>query len=77
MTYTRAFKTGRSQAIHVPKEYRVSYDEKLIIQKIGDMLLIVPEGKQWETFLHGLNGFSDDFMQDGREQFPETERESL
>ena len=33
--------------------------------------------KAWETFLHGLNSFSGDFMSDGRLQEPDQEREEL
>ena len=31
--------------------------------------------KLWETFLHGLNGFSDDFMAEGRAQGEMLERD--
>jgi hypothetical protein len=34
-------------------------------------------GKRWETFLHGLAGFSDDFMAEGRDQGVQPEREEL
>jgi virulence-associated protein VagC len=34
-------------------------------------------GKRWETFLHGLAGFSDDFMAEGRDQGVQPEREGL
>jgi antitoxin VapB len=33
--------------------------------------------KDWETFLYGLNSFSDDFMAEGRLQGVEQEREQL
>jgi antitoxin VapB len=35
----------------------------------------VPQDKQWEVFLSGLNRFSDDFMENGREQGIEEIRE--
>ena len=33
--------------------------------------------KEWETFLHGLNSFSDDFMAEGRSQGTCQKRENL
>ena len=35
------------------------------------------EDKAWGEFLDCLNGFSDDFMQNGREEFAFTTRDSL
>jgi antitoxin VapB len=39
--------------------------------------LLVPQDKQWEVFLSGLNRFSDDFMENGREQGVEEVREEF
>jgi hypothetical protein len=33
--------------------------------------------KTWETFLHGLDSFSDDFMSEGRLEELEQKREEL
>jgi antitoxin VapB len=33
--------------------------------------------KEWETFLHGLNSFSDDYFSEGRDQGINQEREEL
>jgi antitoxin VapB len=40
-------------------------------------VILYPKGQEWETFLHGLNGFTDDFVQEGREQPAMQEREGL
>ena len=76
MQTARLFVNGRSQAVRLPKEYQFKGDN-VYIQKIGEAVILVPFDKDWETFLHGLNNFSDDFMSDGRFQGIEQERELL
>ena len=74
MTTGKVFMTGRSQAVRLPKEYRFEVDE-VIINKIGDMLIMIPKDKAKEIFLSSLTEFSDDFMADGRNQPRQQERE--
>jgi antitoxin VapB len=44
---------------------------------VGDAVILLPHDKTWEIFLQGLEGFSEDFMNDGRDQGKEQEREFL
>ncbi|EMF80870.1 toxin-antitoxin system, antitoxin component, AbrB family [Leptospira weilii serovar Topaz str. LT2116] len=37
----------------------------------------MPKNKAWNVFLDGLNGFTEDFLESGREQLPDSERESI
>jgi len=76
MQTAKLFKNGRSQAVRLPKEYSFQGTD-VLIQKVGSSVILFPKGKEWETFLHGLNGFSDDFMREGGEQPPMQEREGL
>ena len=76
MHTAKLFMNGRSQAVRLPKDYQFSGDD-VIIQKHGDAVILLPHNKAWETFLHGLNSFSDDFMEDGRDQGIDQERESF
>ena len=76
MTTAKLFKNGRSQAVRLPKEYRFIGDE-VYINKVGDLVILMPKGNKWEDFLKGLNMFSDDFMNEGREQPNVQERETL
>ena len=62
---TKPFMSGRSQAIRIPKEYQLD-DSEVIINRIGDSLVITPKDSVKNTFLMGLKMFSDDFMEDGR-----------
>ena len=76
MQTAKLFKNGRSQAVRLPKEFQFTGDV-VYIRKHGDAVILVPKDKVWETFLRGLDTFSDDFMSEGREQGVPEERESL
>jgi antitoxin VapB len=76
MQTARLFVNGRSQAVRLPKEYQFD-GENVYIQKVGDAVILFPKDKEWETFLHGLNSFSDDFLSEGRDQGMDQIREKL
>jgi antitoxin VapB len=74
MQTAKLFQNGRSQAVRLPKEYQFSGDD-VFIQRHGDAVLLIPHERAWEVFMEGLNGFSEDFMNEGRDQGPDQERE--
>ena len=76
METAKIFETGRSQAVRLPKKFRFNADE-VVIQQLGDAVLLVPKESLWQTFLDGLNGFTDDVFENGREHGVQDERESL
>ncbi len=76
MMMAKIFENGRSQAVRLPKEYRFS-DEEVAINKIGDVVILMPKENKWSGFLNSLNFFSEDFMNDGREKSVEQKREAL
>ncbi len=76
MMMAKVFENGRSQAVRLPKEYWFS-DEEVAINKIGDVVILMPKENKWSGFLNSLNIFSEDFMNDGRERSVEQEREAL
>jgi antitoxin VapB len=76
MNTAQIFMNGQSQAVRLPKELRFEGTE-VYIKKIGDAVLLFPKDRQWDMFLTGLLGFSDDFMRYGRELNEQEERESL
>ena len=76
MTVAKVFENGRSQAVRLPKEYRFSSDE-VMVNKIGDIVLLMPKTSKWESFMQAIDMFSDDFMKDGRGDQGIQERESL
>lgn len=67
MQTAKLFINGRSQAVRLPKKCQFKGSD-VYIQKIGSTVILFPKDKVWETFLHGLNSFTEDFLADGRNQ---------
>jgi antitoxin VapB len=76
MQTARLFINGRSQAVRLPKEYQFRGDN-VYIQKVGEAVILVPVDKDWETFLHGVNSFSEDYMAEERFQGMDHTRDAL
>lgn len=67
MLTAKIFENGRSQAVRIPKEYRFNTNE-VLINKIGDIVVLIPKKSRYSTFVEALDMFSDDFMEEGRQQ---------
>lgn len=76
MMTAKIFENGRSQAVRLPKECRFS-GEEVVVNKIGDIVMLMPKENKWSGFLNSLNLFSEDFMSDGRKDNIPQEREQL
>ncbi len=66
MPTAKIFKTGRSQAVRLPKEFRFDVDEVNIRrdEKTGEVILSIPP-KTWDGFLQILGRTTtpdDDFL---------------
>ena len=72
----KVFKNGRSQAIRLPKECRFSSDE-VIVNKIGDVVILLPKENKWDSFMRAIDLFSDDFMADERTRDIVQEHEAI
>ena len=72
METAKLFENGRSQAVRLPKKFRLPGNE-VIIQRLGNAI----KENLWETFVSGINEFTDDFMPNGREAEIKTVREAL
>ncbi|MFH0924048.1 MAG: type II toxin-antitoxin system VapB family antitoxin [bacterium] len=75
MNTAKIFKTGRSQAVRLPKEYRFNTDE-VYIKKFENIVILIPKDNPWKILESSLEKFSDDFMED-RNQPPEQKRDYL
>lgn len=75
MMTAKIFENGRSQAVRLPKEYRFDAEE-VAINKIGDIVFLMPKTSKWDSFMKAIDMFSDDFFQEERKDFQQ-ERESL
>jgi antitoxin VapB len=72
----KVFETGRSQAVRLPKKFRFHVDE-VAVQQLGDAVLLVPKESVWKIFMDGLDGFTSDIFDGGRDQGVQKERETL
>ena len=69
-------RTGEARLFGYRKKFRFNVDE-VVVQQLGDAVLLVPREALWETFLDGLNSFTSDIFENGREQGSQEERETL
>ena len=76
MMTAKVFENGRSQAIRLPKECRFSSNE-VMVNKIGEIVILLPKKSKWDSFMKAIDMFSEDFMESGREDNLQQERESL
>ena len=76
MKETTLFMNGSSQAVRIPKEMRISGD-KVLIEKIGSVTIIVEKSDPWASLNLAQTLFSKDFMQKGRELKNISERKNL
>ncbi len=74
---TRPFMTGRTQAVRLPKDFRLP-DEEIFVNRVGSTVTLTPVSKLQSSFLEALSMFTPDFMADGEPpQIPTPEREGL
>ncbi len=66
MAIARVFRTGRSQAIRLPKEFRVNVDT-VHLKRTDEGFLVITRDP-WEVFFEGVEQLSRNFMGDGRVQ---------
>ena len=76
MMTAKVFENGRSQAIRLPKECRFTSDE-VMVNKSGDIVILLPKQNKWDSFMRAIDMFSDDFMADGRATDMVQEHEEL
>jgi len=73
MTTAKVFKNGRSQAIRLPKEFRVKSSE-VHLKRVPEGFIVM-ERDPWEICLEACQALPDDFMKDGRQQMPTQDRD--
>ncbi len=72
MRTAKVFRNGRSQAIRLPKEFRVENDE-VYLKKTPEGFMVIARDP-WEIFFEGVEELTDDFMAGGRRQPPPQKR---
>jgi len=69
------FKDGPHQAVRLPEEFRFQ-GERVYINKVGNVVVLIPENNPWEPLFESLEQFTDDYM-NARQQPPAQEREDI
>ena len=73
METAKIFDNGKSQIVQLPEKFRFTVDE-VVVQQLGEAIILVPKEDLWQTFMEGLNGFTDDIFDGGREQGTQEKR---
>ena len=76
METAKLFQNGSSQAVRLPKEFRMPGNEVKIFKK-GNHVILEPIETIWDQLFESLSEFPEDFLKDGRNQPGMQKRESL
>jgi len=76
MATARVFRSGNSQAVRLPKEFRLKTNEVEIFRR-GDEIVLREKGKGLARAFEILANLPDDFLRDGRHDTEPQEREDL
>jgi antitoxin VapB len=72
----KLFRSGRSQAVRLPKEYRFEGGE-VFVKRVGNTVVLLPREDSWRTLYESLNSFSEDFMEERAQPISGEAREPL
>ena len=70
MPIAKVFKSGNSQAIRLPKEFRLKVTEVELIRQGNDILIRQPKEVSLMDAYNALASMPKDFFKDGREDLP-------
>jgi antitoxin VapB len=76
MPTARVFRSGNSQAVRLPKEYRLKGTEVEIFRR-GDEIVLREKAEGLVRGFEILSELPDDFLAEGRDDTPPQEREGL
>lgn len=78
MTITKVFKNGNSQAVRIPAEYAYERtDLDVEIERVGDEIRIRPARRNLGQVMSKFAQFSPGFMNQGRGDNQEADRDGL
>jgi len=70
MTIAKVFKSGNSQAIRLPKEFRLKVSQVELVRQGEDILIRQPKDVSLMDAYDAFAGIADDFFKDGRDDPP-------
>lgn len=75
MTTAKIFQSGNSQAVRLPKEFKLQASE-VFISKVGEALVLIPKNDPWASIETAAKMFTPDCFAE-RVQPPAERREPL
>ena len=66
----KVFKTGRSQAVRIPKLFRFATDE-VLIERDGEKVILTPRPRSWKEYFATAPRLPADFPRLIRDRRPE------
>lgn len=75
MKTAKLFQNGQSQAVRLPKEFRLNGD-RVFVKKMGNAIVLIPYQNPWQSLFDSLDQFSADFVE-SREQPEQQLRETI
>lgn len=76
MKTAKLFLNGQSQAVRLPKEFRMKGNE-VYIKKIGNSVMLIPKNHPWESLLNSLQHFSADLVIERNQPKAQQKRDDL
>lgn len=76
MDRAKLFQNGSSQAVRLPKEFRIPGNEVKIFKQ-GKRVILEPIEATWDPLFESLSEFPEDFLKEGRSQPGMQKREPL
>jgi antitoxin VapB len=76
MAFARVFQSGNSQAVRLPKEFRLTTDKVEIFRR-GDEVVMREVPVNAGAIFDALASLPDDFMEEGRNDTPPQDRDDL
>ena len=76
MKTAKLFKNGQSQAVRLPKEFRMTGTE-VYIKKQGEAVVLLPKDKSLSPLFDSLNHFAKDFEIERNQPVENQKREPM
>ena len=72
METAKLFQNGKSQAVRLPKKFRLN-GERVYVKRVGNAVVLLPYNTPWQSLVDSLSLFSDDYLSN-RKQLPSQKR---
>ena len=76
MKHAKLYKNRQSQAVRLPKEFRMTGSE-VYIKKQGEAIVLLPKEMTWKPLFDSLNHFAKDFKIERNQPGEDQKREPM